>query len=56
MRFGLDRVMGYYRRVEDFNIAKRQEYKDRKMFDTSKIFSNLEAEESQQATKNGNLI
>jgi len=26
------RIMGYYRPVSDFNIGKKQEWKDRKLF------------------------
>jgi len=32
VRFGLERVMGYYRPVEDWNIGKKSEFRDRKGF------------------------
>lgn len=36
-RYGLDGVMGYHRPVSQFNIGKKQEYKERKFFDEYKV-------------------
>lgn len=33
-----DRVMGYFRTVDDFNVGKRQEHKDRVRFTEKKIY------------------
>jgi len=30
------RVVGYYRPIDQWNIGKKQEFKDRKVFDVSK--------------------
>lgn len=38
------RIMGYFRRVEDANIGKRQEFNDRKYFSSSKAFERIEKE------------
>jgi len=36
------RVMGYYRTVNDFNVGKKQEFKDRRFFKESAATSYLE--------------
>ena len=35
------RIMGYFRRVEDANIGKRQEFKDRKYFSEKKAVAHV---------------
>ena len=36
---GLDGVMGYHRPVSQFNIGKKQEYKERKFFNENKVIN-----------------
>ena len=39
------RVMGYFRPVNDFNVGKKQEFKDRKYFSQKKAMSHVSTEE-----------
>ena len=42
VKFGLEGVMGYFRPVSDWNIGKKQEFKDRKYFSLSKSLDRIE--------------
>lgn len=37
---GLERVMGYYRNFDNFNIGKKQEFRDRVWFEEKLAFDN----------------
>jgi len=38
------RVVGYYRPVQNWNIGKQQEFKERNTYDTNLVYVNRKAE------------
>lgn len=42
VKFGLEGIMGYFRRISDANIGKRQEMKERVYFNQKKAMEKID--------------